>query len=299
MRILILALVLASAAGSAQSIRPGSSGVNATSVANAGAVMKSGGGTTATMTQTLTMSGTTIDATTSGNEDYTIDPGGGSGSGSVVIISEDDLTLFNDSAGGSDLEVLTSTAGARARLRAVSNTGGAIGMDEGSTRAGTLDDRAAGHATPVFIVADGITSPTAGNALLSVRGAGEMESVQVTTGTVPYWRLPAVRANAAGALDTCAAASDEFRVTAVNDTNDTARSRICVCLQGSDDSTFAWRDIADGTTACAAPSSMSTLGMIAMGTKHAAVLTALIFSRRVFFFYLHLFRRAFRRLSSC
>lgn len=102
MRILVLVLVLASAAASAQSIRPGSSGVNATSVANAGAVMKSGGGTTATMTQALTFSGVTTDITTVSAEDLTVV---GAGTGSVVIQSGDNFTQVLDSVGNVDVTI--------------------------------------------------------------------------------------------------------------------------------------------------------------------------------------------------
>lgn len=94
----------------------------------------------------------------------------------------------------------------------------------------------------------------------AVGGSGKLtfdtngiSGTQVTSGTGNYWRVPTSIANASITLPTCSTSANAGQLIYVDDSNDTARGMLCVCVAGTDDATYAWKDTADGTTACVDP----------------------------------------------
>jgi len=232
----------------AQALRPNQPGVSPGGVAAAGACMKSSTGGNCTMTQASTYSGVTIDITTAGNEDLTLDPGGGSGSGSLVFISEDDDIDLGDSGaeviGKIDMDAANNTF-------MIANNGAAGGAAVFRSQVAYIGTKqAAGTTDAVACFAETITDDD-GSCLITALGGGDLRGLQATTGTPPTWRIPTLATNTGGSAPTCAGAATAYGNTyAVDDTNDTAVAMMCWCRRGADDATLANVSVHDNSTSC-------------------------------------------------
>ncbi len=123
-----------------------------------------------TMVGASTYSGLAIDITTPGNEDLTLDPGGGSGSGSVVISSEDNFTVFADSGLAADLIVATHASTQTAMILNGSGAGGAVGFTNTYSVVGSTADR--GATSRSGCLGESITNSGAGSEEVCAYGGG-------------------------------------------------------------------------------------------------------------------------------
>ncbi len=223
--------------------------ITSASIAVTGAIT----GATVVLTSTATAvgfvsSGAAVDFTAAGSEDLTIHPGA-AGTGSVQIGGGDGvIDLLNASEAVNGGISMISAAGPQFQLGTGSMDSFIRATD--ATAQGMHTSNASDVTAANTIAQWG---DSAASDFLKVKGDGQLEAKQTTTGTPMSWRVPTAIADSTITLPTCATSVDAGKIIYVDDSNDTTAAELCVCRAGLDDATYVWIKIADNLTGCIDP----------------------------------------------